>query len=619
MPTQSCPKCRSVCQVSERNVELGVSIECACGCKFDVFPRRLEFGGPEVSPKSSFTFAGVTMNDGDSAPRVRAPGGVPYSLMLLVGGLAVVGFVWSSLWMVALFLISASLAAFCRKRRAAWKAHDDKSPWYFFFDKSVDFLVPLAGVTLFYSLLSLLVAGTSDRTTLGRLETLEGLFDSLKYYLSYVVFKPWIAALIIGALIVFDLLVTFYLKPSALASRYKDYNKWSKRVYMVVVLLCSFTFFGNQIGEQKARLRLRTDKIKTGYRKLREEAEDALHASVQQQLYEKVRVSLPPEVAEAFDYTKDEASAVSSLRQNYTEVKKYGVKDPRADEILARYDRLAKQTSEYTDQPVRYDEPRGIDGSGQKADVTSAEVNAADEAAARPASLKLSGETVEAALSELKAKRPLRARLVELLKTDGVKQLLCQFPKSFTSVAKSTIYKNVVGEYPLLEQVVDVFVGTYDKHIEGEVKASADRVADALLENPERVDEVLSAEAKKISDSVEVKPPRTILEKLKSVAAEMKNDLKGIRAATQKVSSSLAYQREQEAAKTRADEARAEEARQRQAEERYERTSPMENPFGKGTSRDDSSDVGPCYCVDLQTGARTYVGIRTRAQCTGMC
>jgi hypothetical protein len=593
-----------------------------------VFPGRLEFGGPKVSPKSSFTFAGATVSNDDSAPRVGARGGVPYSLILLVSGLAVVGFVWSSLWVVALFLISAALAAFCRKRRAAWKARDDKSLRYLFFDKSVDFLIPLAGVALFYSLLSLLVAGTSDRTTLGRLETLEGFFDSLKYYLSYVVFKPWIAALIIGALIVFDLLVTFYLKPSALASRYKDYNKWSKRVYMVVVLLCSFTFFGNQIGEQRARLRLRTDKIKTGYRKLREEAEDALQASVQQQLYDKVRVSLPPDITEAFDYTKDRASAVSGLRQNYTEVKKYGVKDPQADEILARYDRLEKQTSEYSDKPVRYDEPGVIESGGHKVESASAEVNAADETAASPASLKLSGETVEAALSELKAKRPLRARLVELLKTDGVKQLLCQFPKSFTSVAKSTIYKNVVGEYPLLEQVVDVFVGTYDKRIEGEVKASADRVADALLENPERVDEVLSAEAKKISDSVEVKPPRTILAKLRSVAAGLKNDLKGIRAATQKVSSSLAYQQEQEAARTRDEEARAEEARaeeirvgeaMRRAEEPYERTPPTENPFGNGNSRDGSSDVGPCYCVDLQTGARTYLGMRTRAQCTGMC
>src|SRR5215213_227491 len=200
---------------------------------------------------------------------------------------------------LGIFIVSLIATIFCINRKHFWKEHNEKSLWYFFFDKCVEFFVPLSIVTGFYTILWGLVEGTSDKTTLGWLESLENFLMSVQSFVSYLKIKPWYAVLIIFGLIIFDLLVTYILqfrksvkndKPteSNLASRYKTYHTWSKRIYTVAVLLCSFTFFGNQVGDQIAHLRIRTDKIKQGYAKVQEEAEGMLAASVQQKIYEKV-------------------------------------------------------------------------------------------------------------------------------------------------------------------------------------------------------------------------------------------------------------------------------------------------------------------------------------------
>src|SRR5205085_7453361 len=129
-----------------------------------------------------------------------------------------------------------------------------------------------------------------------------------------------------------------------------------------------------------------------------------------------------------------------------------------------------------------------------------------DISASQPVLSELTVESVESTITNIETKVSARARLISLIKLDSVKQLICQLPKSFTGLAKkSTVLKLVIERYPILEPIVDVFVGTLDKSVEDKVNNSVDKLADALLQKPENAYSIISDEAQKIVDSVEVK------------------------------------------------------------------------------------------------------------------
>src|SRR5579885_1702802 len=379
-----------------------------------------------------------------------------------------------------IFIVSLALTSFCLRRKRLWKANNDKSAWYFFYDRCVEFFVPLTGVTFFYSVLWLLVDGTTSRTTLGWLETLEGVLASVESFVKHFKFTPLTSALIILGIIILDLLLSLVSKSGRAIAFYKGYNKWVKRVYTVAVLLCSFTFFGNQLGEERAHLRLRTDEIKQDYAKVRGEAENALYVSVQQKLYDKVRSSLPPEVR---DYPDNINTELATLRSTYQESNSYGIRLPDTEGIIRRHEGRAKQAPDFSDKPIGYEEPNIGGGPEQKLGTSP------DEVEPRPPS-NLTVESVEKSLSEISTEPSLRTRAVSLIKSEGGKQLLCQFPKSLTGAVKSQVFKEAMKNYPLPEPVVDIFVGTYDKYVEEKVKKAADKLADKLLEHPEAAEQL---------------------------------------------------------------------------------------------------------------------------------
>jgi hypothetical protein len=138
-----------------------------------------------------------------------------------------------------------------------------------------------------------------------------------------------------------------------------------------------------------------------------------------------------------------------------------------------------------------------------------------------------------------------------------------------------------------------VFVGSFDEWMEGKVSASADGLADTLLANPGKVEEIITVRAREIAASANIKTPETTLEKLKPFARRIKNELKEIKETSQKVTALLEEKSGEIAAKRQQEE----EAEQRRAETRGER------PFDSG--------LAPCYCI--KNGISTYVGMRTSA------
>jgi hypothetical protein len=200
--------------------------------------------------------------------------------------------------------------------------------------------------------------------------------------------------------------------------------------------------------------------------------------------------------------------------------------------------------------------------------------------------------SVEQPLGEADAKLSFRSRLISLIKMDGTKQLFCQFPKSFTGVAKSAAFKSAMLKYPMLEPVVDVFAGTFDKAVEQKVKASADRVADALLRSPRRTEAVVSEEAEKIVGPLEVKKTTAPLERIKKSAATFDESLREIDEATKSISKLMNSAAAAKAAVP----------------------PPQDNNFGSSTP---SAWMCSCYC-----GSRLMWGpitVSSAAQCHAMC
>ncbi len=488
----------------------------------------------------------------------------------------------------AIFLSSLILTVICLYKKREWKKVNEKAIRYFFYDKCAEFFGPLLIVSLFYSILSLSVDGTTDKSTLGWLENLENVLESIKGFVSYFKLKPWYAVLAILALLVVDLIISFILKPTDFASCYKTYHTWSKRVYTVVVLLGSFTFFGNQTGEQIAHLRIRTDKIKAGYAEVQEQAEEMLSASVKQKLYEKIIFISSPDTKDLPNYPKDTGDAITSLGQNYEVARKLRIIDSKAVEVIKNYEAYEKPPANLSDKPIRFNEP--------KTNKTDGETKISTQKISKNYPPDLSVESVGKSISEIKTVKSTRPRVVSLLRLNGVKELLCQFPKSLTEVVKSAVFKEAIKTYPILEPIADVLVGTFDKSVEEKVKASADKVADSLVKQPQKAEKIVAEEAQKIVDAVEVKASPNTLEKIRNFAGKIKNRLEEIGNVNAKISS-------------------LSEAAQAKETERVERAETARRLEEERRQRIEDEQLVKCWCVSKTTGISTYVGIRKRWQC----
>jgi hypothetical protein len=572
MSQKQCPKCRRFCKVSEALLELGLPIECVCGCKFEVLPGT----SPSYHSQTEESQTQQTHTKTTSPPEKKKKflWKHLFAPSMVIAGVGLAFALWQWNWPKSLFVVSVALTIFCWRQKRRWKKDDNKSSSYFFFDKCVEFFVPLTSVMVLYAILAWMVDGTADQATLGRLQKLESQLNSIHSYVAWFKLKPWIAALFLIGVIVLDLFLSSFFKYKDMASWYTHYNLWSKRVCTVVVLLCCFTFFGNAVGERNAHLRTNTDRIREGYARIQEKAEEILTESVQQQLYEKVQITLPSEIRAGFDYPQNIAAKMEDLRVSLKYADVLGVRDQDAAEIIRRYETSAKEPPGFYEEPIRYSELEPVPQSKAKVASPPAETTAA---------------SVEKTLAEIETRKPFRSRLIALIKLDGTKQLFCQFPKSFTNVAKSAIFKAAMVKYPLLEPVVDVFIGAFDKSVEEKVKSSADQVADALLKNSGTADQVVAEEAGKIVDSVKVKESPSTLERVKGVLGDFKQRIRDIDVAIKTVENRM-----NAAAEAQADD-------------------------GTDAPRDASGNgVGSCSCY---CGSRRMWGpvITTAAQCRALC
>jgi hypothetical protein len=218
--------------------------------------------------------------------------------------------------------------------------------------------------------------------------------------------------------------------------------------------------------------------------------------AVQEKLYEKVQNSLPANLrADAYLIKIIERLGALEVNVHYAKAAKVNVEVPSA--LIERY-------KTFNPESIRYGEAASVPESPHFWNRPSVKPPAG-----------ASAQSVERVLNEIETKPGFKQRLASLIKSGGGKQLFCQFPKSFTNVIKSAVFKAAVEKYPIIEPITEVFVGTFDKAVEEKVNSSTERVAEALVKNPSSVNSVIAEESTKIVNSVETKVSPEALERVK--------------------------------------------------------------------------------------------------------
>lgn len=562
MVFQKCPKCGTDCEVSEKNTVLGIPIECLhCKCKFEVLPKGLSEKVPSFtlkaveatsSPdttKNKTTAYNPAENTGSvknatiaDAPKTKKVNLGLFAKRFLIVLLIIISIcsLWQWNWFTIVHFASLTMMWVCFEKRKTWKERNSKSLWYFLYDKGVELLVPLTAVTAFYTLLSVLVENTADTITYSWLEKLDAAICFLNDKVYYIKFKPWTVAAIIFGLMIVDAVLSYFITVGSLASNYKHYSKWSKRVITTVALLGSFTFFGTFVGGEKvARLRLSQDKIRKTYASVQQHAEQMLFSSVQQDLYQKVLSSFPDEVIDAGKTAGAINDALSTFEAKYNSAKDYGLYETSAESIHSRYFEKSDRVSFTNTDPIPYAEEVKTAPTTETAKTSGLSVGEA-KPVNKVALSELSVESASKVATEIETTATSRSRFVSLLKLDGTKQLLVQFPKSLTSATKTKIFAGVTKEFPILEHFIDVFVGAFDKQLEDKVNKSVDRVAEKLLKNPQAANQIISEESGKITESVKVSVSGSTITKARAIAGKVKAQIAEIQNAIKRLTTLIA-------------------------------------------------------------------------------
>ena len=376
--------------------------------------------------------------------------------------------------------------------RATYKDVPGKRFVYSSFDKGIEIFTALSIVTAFYVIASWMVDGSSDQSTLGYLWKLEDEFANFKNFLSsHLIFKPWISALLIAILIVVDFVYAYIVspgasveeqdkeKPKSLVSRYFAFQKLTRRAYLVLTLLCAFTFFGNAVvGEKIARVQIRIGKIRTGYEEVRKEVEATLTAAVQQRLFERIdssiagRPAAPVHVYSYHDIVYKTNSRVEHLRKSYSTAK--------SNDYVRLEPALEARVTEVTSKlPPSYDGPREVPYADN---LPRESVTEAPAVESRPANLEeLTIGKVEEVNNSLKSTANIRRSISAVRLADGT-EILVQLPKSFTNVAKGAVFKGLTLRFPFLEPMFDALISTFDQSMEERIKNKVGPTLNAFLD-----------------------------------------------------------------------------------------------------------------------------------------
>jgi len=414
--------------------------------------------------------------------------------------------------MIIIVFITGGLLSFLflRKKRKIEEHNWKKSFLYYFYKNSLDFLVPFVVITFLYLMLSLVVAIASNYVTLYSLIRFEESLEKLKSFFTIFKVNAIEALVVLVAIYLFGFLRLSVQKSKKLFSLFDKYQLLVRRVYIILVLLCSFTFFGTQLGEPTKNLSLRIKTVRDGYADLCKEVQDTIAEEVAIGLYPKVHDNFPKPYQDALKLPARIEQETNALRDYYNSVQsKFDAKDDNVDAIIDKGSRRTKTASDLKKEiKIPEDTPKRRYYSVIK---DSRQINYK----------KI--ENAKAAIGNYRSR--LQPRVINLLQIEGGKKVTSQIPKVFTGEVKKTLFRQIIKEYPILEPIVDVFFRTLDKEIEKNVEQAVHRATNTTIKYPKNVDKVITEETRKIVQQKNIEMPKRILGNANRTSKQAKIEL----------------------------------------------------------------------------------------------
>ena len=398
--------------------------------------------------------------------------------------------------MIYSLFIASSIISFVlrRKKRQLQDRGDDKRLSYYFVKNSLEFFAPLSIATGLYTALLLFVSLVSERASAGYLQKLETTLETWKsFYSAHIKLSLMQVMILLAVLYISGLFLISAETSKQLDTFFKKGRLWLRRVYVLLVLLCSFTFFGIQPGDPATDLSVHIKTIRGEYSNLRKNTRAALAKAAANQLVTKIQSQLPPSYHNAVSLASKTESEKVHLQDSYAKAQhKYEVKVVEVESILAK--------------------TRPAEAGGPGSDVTDKNYEVADENISEADSAQVTETEVRSAEAEAsKVLQELPAPEFEFPNAEGAKRLLAEVPKAFSSRAKSALFSSLIKESSFAEPIIDVLLATFDDKVKAKWEETIDRAMKAIMRNPANAPQAIKDEASGFVKQAEVKiPPEAI-------------------------------------------------------------------------------------------------------------
>jgi len=424
----------------------------------------------------------------------------------------------SLLLLIVLFTVTCSLTVRVRKTKQNLDRKDKrKNVRYYFLKNTYDFLLPLTFVLGLYLVLAVVTRALvrSDSTSLGILIKFEHALATIRNY-SYFRLS---ALQVLLCYVVLYLLGVF---PFILVRRQRIYDwlekyylPWSKRVYIVLVLLCSLTLLGTQVGRPGTDFQLRIKTIRDGYAQLQNQTRELLSQEVALHIYDKVHDTLPPSYGKALTQPKEIKDQLAELRNLYDQSQReYGSRVESAESLLSEYSQR-RERAETLETNFRFQN-----------DSTGDEIRVAEP---EPKISYRQIKEAESALETFKQGRPGTA--ITFFESQEGKRIVLQVEKVFSSKVTKRMFEPVFQMWPYSEPIIDVFISTLNDKLKAMTEKSLDNLTNRIVQNPASVSNMLKDEATNIVGESEIDIPTQMAAKAAHASKDLDQELASLQAA----------------------------------------------------------------------------------------
>lgn len=404
------------------------------------------------------------------------------------------------------------------KKRHLDKAGVRPSLGYHFLKNSLELLCLFLLASLTYLMLFVFVMAASEYASLQFLVRLEGFLDTVKSYFSRLKLSE---LTVLGVLVIVYLLGWLRLpseKSKGLLKLFGKYQTATKRVYVFLILLCSFTLLGTHFGEPTTDLRVRIKLIRDGYADISDDIRKAVPEEITAKMYARVLDSLPP------DYRRGIGSAVLiqservSLREEYKSARdRYGIRLRKVESVLAP-------------------SSSGRTSSDNKIDSVKRQVSGT-----LPDPQKISYKKVKDTKASIDQQRAASmVKLDQLIKMEGGQEIVQQVPKVLMGQAKSIILGPLMQRSPLLEPVISVFIDTINDEMVTKVQKACERVDRSVIQNSNTLQDVIDTESSRVLEGKSIRVSSKSIEKAHRTSARIARQLAELRNARAQIPAEVA-------------------------------------------------------------------------------